>query len=82
MNNSKTFTLTIARVDDVLFQGDVVHVQVPGNEGELTILKNHEPLVTTLRRGTIRVLTTDSTKNFDVVSGVLETSNGQVTILV
>ncbi len=41
----------IAKVDETLFSGDAVSLTVPGAEGEMTILGEHEPLVTTLKAG-------------------------------
>ncbi len=78
----KTFTLTIAKVDAIVFRGDTVSATFPGTEGELTVLPGHEPLITLLSRGTIIVRTAESEKQFPIEKGVLEASHGQVTVLV
>ena len=39
----------------LLFSGDVDQVIIPGTEGEMTILPNHAPLLSTLRPGVIIV---------------------------
>jgi F-type H+-transporting ATPase subunit epsilon len=81
MQTRKTFTVTIARVNEQLFNGLAYSITVPGSEGELTILADHEPLVSLLKTGTITVRKDEATEKFQIEKGLLETSNGQVTVL-
>ena len=37
----------------VLFSGELYNVMVPGTEGELGIMENHEPFVSALKDGVI-----------------------------
>lgn len=74
-------TVTLGKVHENLFAGEAVSLTVPTTEGELTVLPKHEPLVATLKEGTITVRTTAGEQTFFVTSGVLEISNDQVTIL-
>jgi F-type H+-transporting ATPase subunit epsilon len=76
-----TFHLVIASVGATQFDGAAVSATVPGAAGEFTILPNHEPIVTTLRPGTITVKTTLETKKYEVESGVLECSGSRVVVL-
>lgn len=39
--------------DKVLYSGELFNVMVPGTEGELGIMENHEPFVSALRDGVI-----------------------------
>ncbi len=39
----------------LLFSGDVASVIIPGTEGEMTILPNHAPVLSTLRPGYVTV---------------------------
>jgi F-type H+-transporting ATPase subunit epsilon len=73
--------LTISKVNQVLYSGDVQAVNCPGAAGELTILPHHAPLVTPLKQGEIHVRASDGTHTFPVEHGVLETSNNEVIIL-
>lgn len=75
------FPLTIALVDTVLFQGDVVSVTCPGKEGEVTILRHHVPFVTPLRLGTILIRTTEGERMIPVTRGILEVHTEGATIL-
>ena len=73
--------VTLTRVHENLFAGEAASLTVPTVDGELTILSNHEPLVSTLKEGTITVRTADGQQTFLATSGVLEISNNQVTVL-
>lgn len=75
-------TLTITKVNELLFSGEAHSVTIPGSEGEMTILPHHEPLITILKAGTIVVKAEGEKKEFDIEKGMLETSNNQVTVLV
>ena len=76
-----TFHLIIASVGATLFDGAAVSATLPGSAGELTILAHHEPLVTTLKEGTITVRETLGEKKFDVEDGVLECSGNKAVVL-
>lgn len=77
----KTFPITITALNEVKFIGDVDSVTLPGSDGELTVLKDHMPLITTLRPGTIRVKKGEEVIEFKTEKGVLEVSKKGVTIL-
>jgi F-type H+-transporting ATPase subunit epsilon len=73
----------IAKVGESLFEGEASSLNIPGSEGEMTILPHHAPLIATLRGGTIRV--TDATgniKSFEIEKGLVEISNNEVIVLV
>ncbi|OHA83683.1 MAG: hypothetical protein A2408_02530 [Candidatus Yonathbacteria bacterium RIFOXYC1_FULL_52_10] len=76
-----TFPLTIATVDKTLFHGAAVSVNVPGSDGELTVLAHHTPLVTTLIAGEIRVKTEHDTLTFPIERGLLEVSRNEAVVL-
>lgn len=82
MKQELTFALTIAHVSELLYSGNAHSVTVPGSEGELTLLPQHEPLISALKKGTITVRDAGEPRTFSIERGILETSNGQVTILV
>ena len=49
--------VVIAKVDDVLFDGEAYSLTVPATAGEMTVLGHHEPIITTLKPGIITVRT-------------------------
>ncbi len=77
-----TFHLVIASVGESLFDNRAQSVSVPGASGVMTILPHHEPIVTTLKEGTISVKDeSGSVSTFDIASGVLECANNRVVVL-
>ncbi|MCX6820288.1 MAG: hypothetical protein NT019_03355 [Candidatus Adlerbacteria bacterium] len=75
--------LVIATVNENLFDGEAVSVTVPGTAGEMTVLTHHEPVITTLKKGTIivRELNDIEPREFPIESGVLEVRSDGATIL-
>ncbi|QFS84292.1 ATP synthase epsilon chain [Roseivivax sp. THAF40] len=59
-----------------LMQAEVVSVQIPGADGDMTAMPNHAPLITTLRPGVLRVDTGSGTKEFVVTGGFAELGEG------
>jgi len=82
MKQESTFTLTISRVDEMLFSGAAHSITLPGEKGQLTVLAQHEPIITLLRNGSIIVRTSEGEETFSIGKGICEVSNNQVTILV
>lgn len=80
--HANTFRLVIASVGETRFDGAAASVTLPSAAGELTVLANHEPLVTTLKKGTIVVKDAEGTqKRFDIENGVLECAHGRTVVL-
>ena len=73
--------VVIAKVDENLYDGEAVSVTLPGVQGEMTVLANHEPLITSLRAGTIVVRDLGDEKTFAIESGVLEVRHEGVTVI-
>jgi F-type H+-transporting ATPase subunit epsilon len=74
--------VVIAKVDEVYFDGEARSLCAPGQEGEMTILGEHMPLVTTLKPGELVVRLEDgSEKKFPVQSGVLEVRHDGATVI-
>ncbi len=49
--------ITILTPDREIFNGSVVLVKVPGTLGEFQVLKNHAPIVSSLGKGTVTLVT-------------------------
>lgn len=80
---AKFLKLTIARVDGPVFDGEVVSVTLPGTEGEMTIMADHEPLVSALKAGTVTVrpATGDAT-SYELENGTIEVHDNHATVLI
>lgn len=73
--------LEIITPDKTVYSGEVTAVQFPGSEGSFGILNNHSPLISTLKKGKIKVTTGSSNQEFDVKGGVVEVLNNKITVL-
>jgi len=75
--------IVIAKVDEVLFDGDAVSITVPGAEGEMTVLGEHMPLITTLKGGVILVRESSAAepRRVDITGGILEVRRDGVTVV-
>lgn len=71
----------IVSQDRMVFEGDVDIVVVPGESGEMGILPNHAPLLTTLKYGVLKVRTQGKELDFTVAGGIMEVQPQIVTIL-
>lgn len=78
-----TLHLIISSVGENLYDGPALSATLPGSAGEMTILPHHEPLITTLKGGTISVAIPNADrKEFKIESGVLEVSGTRAVVLV
>tara|TARA_B100001142_G_scaffold329907_1_gene395029 strand:+ start:3699 stop:3935 length:237 start_codon:yes stop_codon:yes gene_type:complete len=74
--------LEIITPEKVAFKGEVTSVKLPGTSGEFEVLNNHAPIISTLTRGSIRVIKADNnTEIFDVNGGVIEMQNNKIIVL-
>lgn len=75
--------VVIAKVDEVLYEGEAYSLNVPASEGEMTVLGGHMPLVATLKKGVITVKSENSAtaREFPIESGVLEVHRDGATVI-
>ena len=71
----------IVSQDRMVFEGDADIVVIPGSDGEMGILPNHAPLLSTLNYGVIRVRLGNNEEDFTVAGGVVEVQPDIITIL-
>jgi F-type H+-transporting ATPase subunit epsilon len=71
----------IATQDRLLFEGEVDMVVAPGSEGEMGILPDHAPLLTTLGYGVLRVRQGGGEQAFTIAGGFMEVQPDVVTVL-
>jgi F-type H+-transporting ATPase subunit epsilon len=81
--SNKLLKLTITRVDGPVFDGEVISVSVPSLGGIIQILANHEPLISPLKSGEVKIKKADDTEEtFSLKNGTLEVSYNHATILI
>ena len=76
--------LVIAKVDQIYFDGEATSVTAPGSEGELTVMGEHMPLVTTLKAGVVTVRGADipgGEQQLEIAGGIMEVRRDGATII-
>lgn len=76
-----TIRCEIVSQDRMVFEGDVDIIVAPGILGELGILPNHAPLLTTLKYGILTVRRASEEEIFTIAGGVMEVQPDIVTVL-
>jgi F-type H+-transporting ATPase subunit epsilon len=71
----------IVSQDRMVYQGDADMVILPGELGEMGILPNHAPLLSTLKFGILKVRSHGSEEYFTVAGGVVEVQPDIITVL-
>ena len=75
------FHFDLVSPEKLLFAGEVAQVDLPGSEGDMGVLANHAPLVTTLRPGIIVVYRNDGDMRIVVNGGFAEVGPTGLTVL-
>ena len=63
------------------FSGDAVSATIPSGDGEITVLKNHLPLISTVLPGTLIIRTGSEELLFAVSRGVVQVTSTSIRIL-
>ena len=71
----------IVSQDRMVFEGDADIVVVPGVVGEMGILPNHAPLLSTLKFGILKVRRLGQEEVFTIAGGVIEVQPDIITVL-
>lgn len=76
-------TLKIISTTEVVYQGTVTAVQLPGAMGRFTVLNHHASLISSLVPGTITYRKEDGTKeSYEVRGGIVDVDNNIVSVCV
>jgi F-type H+-transporting ATPase subunit epsilon len=77
-----TIRVDVVSAEQSIFSGEAKFVALPGETGELGILRGHTPLITRIRPGSVRIEKTDGDEEFVFVAGgYLEVQPDRVTVL-
>ena len=71
----------IIKPDSTLFKGEAEIVTVPGAKGSFTILKHHAPIISTLEKGSIRIVHNGQEEFFDVEGGIIQNKDDRIVIV-
>ena len=67
--NKEKMYLEIVTPEKKILQAEISAVQLPGTDGLFQLLKNHAPIVATLKKGIVKANLKDSTQTLDNLSG-------------
>jgi F-type H+-transporting ATPase subunit epsilon len=71
----------IVSQDRMVYEGDIDIMIAPGELGEMGILPNHAPLLSSLQFGIITIRTQDREEHFTIAGGILEVQPKIITVL-
>lgn len=75
--------LEILTPEKKLFSGDIKLIKVPGSDGSFELMDKHAPIISSLTKGSIKLVNReDQPQFFEVTGGVLEMKDNRVIILV
>ena len=78
----KTFKLEVLSPERPVYKGDVVSIMAEGSEGFLGILYGHAPLLTTLKKGLLKIKEPgEKVSHLVIDSGFMEVKQNHVVIL-
>lgn len=75
-------TLKIISAEDILFEGEVSLVNLPGTNGQFTVLHNHASLVSTLVPGNVRYVQNGEGAEIPVTGGLVDVDNNVVSVCI
>lgn len=78
---AQTFTFELVSPEKVLLSGHAEQVLLPGSEGDMTILPNHAPLISTLRPGVIDVVRGEGNARIFVRQAFAQVEPDRLTVL-
>ena len=68
--------LGVYSLEKILYHGDAIEVNCRTKSGEITILDHHEPLISILDKGVVKIIDSDHKEHYvPVVSGFLEVNS-------
>ncbi len=73
--------LSILTPESEVFQGETDYLKVPAALGPMEVLKNHAPIVTSLRAGEVVFKQGGSTRKITITGGFLEVSHNNGVLL-
>ncbi|MCF0213110.1 MAG: hypothetical protein HUK13_01440 [Muribaculaceae bacterium] len=75
-------TLKIISAEDILFEGEVSMVKLPGQQGQFTVLRDHAAIVSTLTAGNVVYREGDADKEVPVTGGIVDVCNNVVSVCI
>jgi F-type H+-transporting ATPase subunit epsilon len=74
--------LVIRNIESTLFSGKVSSVTLPGTFCSFQVLKNHAPLVSSLAKGTIILVSGGNVKTIEIEGGFVEVKENTISVFI
>jgi len=74
--------LKIISPSEILFEGSVTSVTLPGDLGSFSVLENHASLISTLTAGDVICHNGDKLKKFAIKGGIADVDNNVVSVCI
>lgn len=75
------FKFELVKPDQLVFSSEVSSVKIPCYEGDMTILRDHIPLITFLRPGIVEIDKQGNWEKYYIEEGTVEFNNNNLLIL-
>ena len=80
-NMSDKIHLKVITHEKIVYENDIDELYVQAKDGRLGILKNHIPVICSLKDGVTKVVTDKKPQCIAVMGGIMQFANNQATIL-
>ena len=75
-------TLKIISAEDIVFEGEVTMVSLPGTMGAFTVLHNHASLISTLTPGNVVYEENGNQTSVEICGGIVDVDNNVVSVCI
>ncbi|MCH5223698.1 MAG: ATP synthase F1 subunit epsilon [Muribaculaceae bacterium] len=75
-------TLEIISPSEIVFNGEVEAVTLPGVAGKFTVLKNHASLISVLKEGNVRYLQNGEENSVEIRGGLADIDLNKIAVCV
>jgi F-type H+-transporting ATPase subunit epsilon len=74
--------LEIVTPDKKIFDGSVKLVRVPGTKGSFAVLNNHTPIISTLEKGSVKIIEENGKELFfEIDGGIIDVRDNKIIVL-
>jgi F-type H+-transporting ATPase subunit epsilon len=74
--------IEILTPDKKIYEGEIKSVRVPGKKGSFQVLKDHAPIISTLDKGSVRMVDQENTEIiYNISGGVIEVKANKIILL-
>lgn len=71
------FSVTVLNCEKILYEGQAAEATLPTLDGELTILEFHQPIITVLENGSVRI----DAAEIPIISGIAKMARNKLVVL-